>query len=57
MKRAAALPMRRKASFSSFAPRARAMETALPMVRPAIMTMIMCITWLPMDTPVTGAAP
>lgn len=40
-----------------FAPSARAMDTALPMVRPAMMTIIMCITWLPMDTPVTGAAP
>lgn len=56
-KRTAALPMKWKAFFSSRAPRAPAMETAQPRVRPAMMTIIMCMTWLPMETPVTGAAP
>lgn len=51
------LPMAAVACLWSPAPVARAMHTVVPMARPTIMTVIMCMTWLPMDTAVVLATP
>ena len=51
------LPMSRPALALSFPPTARPMVTVVPMERPTIITVIICITWLPMDTAVVLATP
>ena len=57
MNRVALLPMARAAFSCSLPPTARPMAMVVPMARPTIMTVIMCITWLPMDTAVMSAVP
>ena len=57
MNSAALLPMARAARSFSPAPTARPMAMVAPMASPTIMTVSMCITWLPMDTAVMSAVP
>ena len=49
-------PMAFPASASRLPPMAWPMEMVLPITSATITTVSMCITWLPMDTAVTGMA-
>ena len=51
------LPMTAEIFLWSWAPMARPMLTVVPMASPTIMTVIMCMTWLPTETAVVEAAP
>ena len=51
------LPMMAEIFLWSWAPMARPMLTVVPMASPTIMTVIMCMTWLPTETAVVEAAP
>ena len=51
------LPMMAVTRLCSPAPMARPMPTVEPMASPTIMTVIMCMTWLPTETAVVLAAP
>ena len=51
------LPMERDAACMSRPPTARAIVIVVPIARPTMMTVTMCMTWLPMDTAVMLAAP
>ena len=46
------LPTMAEVRLPSPAPTARAMDTVVPMARPTIITVSICITWLPTDTAV-----
>lgn len=51
------LPVTAAAWRRSPAPTARPMQTVVPMASPTIMTVSICMTWLPMDTAVVLATP
>lgn len=51
-----AVPMVRATCLLSRAPVPMAMSTVVPVVRPVMMPVTVCITWLPMATPATLAA-
>ena len=51
------LPMIRAASSGLCEPTARPIFTVAPIARPTIMTVSMCMTWLPMDTAVVLSMP
>ena len=57
MNRVTLLPMDKAARRRSWAPTARPIEMVAPMARPTIITVSICITWLPMDTAVISAVP
>ena len=57
MNSVAVLPMERAARFSRPPPTACPMDTVEPIARPTIITVSMCITWLPIDTAVVLATP
>ena len=57
MNRVTLLPTARAARSCSWPPTARPMVMVAPMASPTIMTVSMCITWLPMDTAVMSAVP
>ena len=49
-------PMTAASSLSSWAPFDMPMSIVIPAVRPSIIPVAVCITWLPMATPATLAA-
>ena len=51
------LPIKPEHSLSDPAPTDRLMHTVVPMARPTITTVSMCMTWLPTATAETAAAP
>ena len=51
------LPTQAETRFLSLAPTARPMDTVVPMARPTIMTVSICMTWLPIETAVVDATP
>ena len=53
----AVLPMMAQVLSRSFAPTARPMVTVEPMASPTIITVSMCMTWLPMETAVVLSIP
>lgn len=57
MKSVTVLPMAAEASSCSLAPIARPIMTVEPMASPTIMTVSMCMTWLPMETAVVLSTP
>ena len=50
-------PIRRAMPLSSPAPTARLIITVLPIARPTIITVTMCISWLPMAIAEITSAP
>ena len=50
------VPMAEAARLPSLAPVAIAMMMVVPVVRPRMMPVMVCITWLPIATPATLAA-
>ena len=55
--RVTVLPITAVARLCSPAPMGRPMLTVEPIARPTIITVIMCMTWLPTETAVVLAAP
>ena len=55
--RVMALPMQRLALARFCAPTAWPIITVAPMARPTIITVSICITWLPMETAVVPSTP
>ena len=51
------LPMDWFTCSRSLAPTARPIMTVVPMASPTIMTVSMCMTWLPMETAVVALTP
>lgn len=57
MKRVAVLPMQAADLVRFLAPTACPMVTVEPMASPTIITVSICITWLPMETAVVASTP